>query len=975
MKPLELGKEYYGFLLERAEPLEEIHAKGYLFSHKKSGARLCYLASRDNNKVFSVTFKTPPRDDTGVAHILEHSVLCGSEKYGAKDPFNELAKGSLNTFLNAMTYPDKTMYPIASCNEKDFRNMMDVYLDAVFHPNIYHKKGIFLQEGWRLEDQDGKRIPTGVVFNEMKGALSDPESRLAGVISRSMFGRTTYGFESGGDPSAIVDLTYEDFLNYHREWYHPSNAYLYLYGDMDIMYCLEHLDTAYLSKYQKSTALPVIEKTSLPEGDHTIFDTFPAENESDEKGYFAYSFKIGSCTQVKENLAMQILGYLLLETNASPLKNALRDAGVCEEAEGYFDSSTLETVYSIIGKNGKKEDFSRFCSIVEDVLETAAEQGFDKSLLDSSLKKMEFLLREEDYGSRPKGLVYHTRQMKSWLHGEDPLSCLKVLSAFLELKQEIYSGFLQNMIRKKFLEQKEKTKICFLPEWGKQEREDAAFSQKINDRLGRMTEEERAQLLVDDAALAYFQGRADTPELLAQIPILKREDISPEPMAVPRIEKSAGRCNVLHVPMDSEGILYCQILFSADYDGERLSYVGLLAEVLGKLDTKKTAFAKLSAETDRIFGGFSLSNDFYSRDHREYLSFVTVNFKILKDDLKEGFSFLKEILEETDYTNTDSLLKIVKTAKLKAEMYFQNQAHTTAIFRSRGAISTGAAAKEQTSGIAYYQFLCQIEKQLAKDPSVVAENLQKTAKLVLTKEHLQAAVGCKEQDFRTFSEMVTELYDFLPQSTKEEKEAGRNQGAFHPLERKEGFRISSRVQYNIKTWDLAMGSVPYNGKMQVLKTIITLEYLWNQIRVQGGAYGCGCNFQRNGGVYFYSYRDPNLRKTYEIYDNLYSKIKQFHAEEREMTKYVIGTINRFDQPKTNGELLDYAVALHFSGVSDEMRLQERAEILRTTDEDIRQFAELLQQISSSENICTIGGEEILNAEISYFDSVRNLIQK
>lgn len=970
MREFEIGTTYHGFLLEESMPLEEIHAHGYLFTHKKSGARLCYLASQDNNKVFSITFKTPPRDDTGVAHILEHSVLCGSEKYAAKDPFNELAKGSLNTFLNAMTYPDKTMYPIASCNEKDFRNMMDVYLDAVFHPNIYHKKGIFLQEGWRLEKQGDTRTATGVVFNEMKGALSDPESRLAGAISKSIFGESTYGFESGGDPSAIVDLTYEDFLNYHREWYHPSNAYLYLYGNMGIMSCLEHIDQAYLKEYQKTEQLPVIKGTTVPAENKERYETFPAENEADEKGYFAYNFKIGHCADTRENLALQILGYLLLETNASPLKNALRDAGICEEAEGYFDSSTYETVYSVIGKNGKKEDFPRFCTIVEDVLKEAAENGFEKELLKSSLKKMEFLLREEDYGSRPKGLVYHTRQMKSWLHGEDPLSCLKVITVFLSLKEEIEKGFLQRLIEEKFLKNTETTKLCFMPEWGKQEKEDEEFRNKIETRLSTMSEKQKEDLEKDDMALADFQNTADTPEILAQIPLLKREDIDLLPMAVPRKEITVSDCEILYLPMESEGILYGQIQFSTDFEEEELYYVGLLTEVLGRLDTKKTSFSEIAAKTDRVFGGFSMSNDIYSKNWTEYLPFMTLNFKILKDDLAEGIDFIKEILLETDYAKTDSLLKIVKTAKLKGEMYFQNQAHSTAIFRSRGALSAGAAAKERTSGIAYYQFLCEIEKKLQTEPAAVAEQLQRIAEKVLIKEHMRASIGCKESDWKVFSEAIAKMREYLPHGKKAVKKV-----PFSPHFRKEGFRISSKVQYNIKTWDLSLGNIPYSGKMQVLKTIITLEYLWNQIRVQGGAYGCGCNFQRNGGVYFYSYRDPNLRKTYEVYNALCDKINHFHADEREMSKYIIGTINRFDQPKTNGELLDYGTALYFTGVTEEMRQQERTEILNVTEKDICQYAELLRQIADTENICTIGGEEILNAEKDYFDIVKNLIQK
>lgn len=970
MTTWKIGESYFGFHLIEKKELSELNCTGFIFHHEKSGAKLCFLQTTDNNKVFSVTFKTPPTNDTGVAHILEHAVLCGSEKYTAKDPFNELAKGSLNTFLNAMTYPDKTMYPIASCNEKDFQNMMDVYLNAVFYPNIYHKKGIFLQEGWRYTEKENETNVTGVVFNEMKGALSDPESRLMGEISKSIFGKTTYGFESGGDPISIIDLTYEDFLDFHKKLYHPSNAYLYLYGNLDGMAYLEFFDKEYLSRFEKIDSLPIIKETEIPKPNQEIYAAFPAENITDDLGYFAYNFKVGKCTNEKEMLALQILGYLLLETNASPLKNALREKGICEEAESYFDSSTLETVFSIIGKNGKKENFKTFCSVVEDVLKNICHTGFEQELLKSSLKKMEFLLREEDYGSRPKGLVYHTRQMKSWLHNEDPLECLKVLSAFQELKKEIQNGYLELLISDRFLEGNNKTKICFMPEWGKQEKEEALFQDKLQSRLSAMTAEEKTILEQDKMALSEFQNCVDTPEILAQIPILKREEIDSYPLKIQREEKNIRNCIVTFFPMNSKGIYYGQILFSANLEEDWIPYTGLLAEILGKIDTQKTSFTDLSAKTDLLFGGFNVSNDVYSRSKEDFSAYISLNFKILKEDLVDAFRFIHEIIFETNFKNKESLLKIIKTARLKAETYFQNQAHLTAIFRSRANISVGASIKEKTSGIAYYQFLCQIENELKNNPDSVIEKLSETAKRIFCQENFMAMVGCKEEDYKRMEEEISHLHQSLPAI-----ENGSNKYTCFLSEQKEGFSVSSKVQYNVKSWDFENIHYKYSGKMQVLKTILTLEYLWTHLRVQGGAYGCGCNFQRNGGVYFYSYRDPNLRKTYETYEKLAEEISSFQADEREMTKYIIGTINRFDQPKTNSELLDYGTALYLTVVSDEMRQQERLEILNTTAEDIRNFQNLLMEFSKSQNICTIGSDESLKSEENYFDHIENLIQK
>ena len=963
-----LHHQYFGFELMKKEELPDISATGYLMHHIKSGANLCYLQSADQNKVFSICFKTPPQDDCGTPHILEHSVLCGSRKYQAKDPFNELAKGSLNTFLNALTYADKTMYPIASCNEKDFRNMMDVYLDAVFFPNIYQKKGIFLQEGWRYETTAQGTEVTGVVFNEMKGALSDPESRLANVIARSMFGETTYGFESGGDPNAIVDLTYAEFLDFHRRYYHPSNAYLYLYGNMDILSCLEYLDQEYLSHFDCITELPVIRKTTVPRPSTWISETYPIQEQEQnlDTGYFAYNCKVGSCTDTKRILAMQLLGYLLLETNASPLKNALRDAGICEEAEGYFDSSTFEMVFSIIAKRGKRENAEAFRSVVDQTLQKIVKEGFEADLLEGGIKKLEFTLREEDYGSRPKGLVYHSRQMKSWLHGEDPFAPLHQLQIWEELKQDITAGILQVLIQELFLDNTEKTWVVFLPEVGKQQKEETAFRAKIQNRIAQIS---NTLLQADQDALAEFQNTIDTPEILGQIPLLELEDVDPNPQEVVYQKHIDGGMEWISVPLESHGICYIQLLFHTEkIPYQWIPYTGLLAEVLGKVDTRAMDFLSLSQETDRIFGNFSVSNDIYSKNKRQYQSFLTYNGKVLVQDLEEAFHFIQEIMFYSHFQSIESLKKIIQSALLKYEYMFQNYAHFVAIYRSRAAIASGAAVKELVSGIAYYQFLKEIRALLETNPEMVAENLRKTAEQVFCRENMTAVIGCEASHIPEISQKIRSFFSNLPM-----QKAVYNLPKIPTESRQMAFSISSGVQYNIKSWDLEDLHTSYTGKLQVLKTVLNLEYLWNAIRIQGGAYGCGCNFQRNGGMYFYSYRDPNIKRTYSVYNELAKKLETFTADKREMTKYILGTINRFDQPKTNSEWLEYVAAIYFSGISHAQRCQERMEILKTTADDIRNFTQMMQEFSKTNNICTIGGEEKIQAEVDLFQELDHLI--
>ncbi len=613
-------------------------------------------------------------------------------------------------------------------------------------------------------------------------------------------------------------------------------------------------------------------------------------------------------------------------------------------------------------KKAKNKNAEKFKNIVEDVLKDLSIHDFDPELLQGGIKKLEFLLREEDYGSRPKGLIYNTRLMKSWLHGKDPFESLHQIEIFEELKSEIKNGYLKQFIREVLLENQEKTWIVFMPEEGKQQKDDAAFTGKISARIAAMTPAEKQQLAEDKKALSDFQDAEDTPEILAQIPLLQREDISPEPQRISFTEKEQDGIPFIHLPLQAKGIDYVEICFETNHlPKDLVPYSGLLAEVLSKLDTKATDFAALPKKIDQIFGGLSFSNDIYSKSQQEYRAFVGINFKVLSEDLAEAFDFIKEVIFSSNFSAVQSLKKIVQSAKLKGESFFQNQAHLAAIYRSRGAVSAGASVKEQTSGIAYFHFLTEIEKLLNEKPEFVTAQLEKTAKLVFTKENVTAILGCDSSESenleKTFLNFVHTLYTEECRGVEER---------FSVVPRKEAFSIASRVQYNIKAWDLAEMQQKYNGKMQVLKTILTLEYLWTHIRIQGGAYGCGCNFQRNGSIYFYSYRDPNLKNTYDIYDHLWEEIANFQADERQMTKYLLGTINRFDQPKTNAELMDYAAAMYFTDTTQEMRQKERLEILETSADDIRQFSGFLKELSQVSNICTIGGHEKIKADQKYF---------
>lgn len=962
-----INQTYSGFTLNKIEEIKDIHSTAYLFFHAQSGARLFYLKNTDENKVFNVAFKTPPSDDCGTPHILEHTVLCGSRKYEAKDPFNELAKGSLNTFLNAMTYADKTMYPVASCNEKDFYNLMDVYLDAVFFPKIYEKKEIFQQEGWRYLLKEDTLDITGVVYNEMKGALADPESQLSGLIAKALFGESTYGFESGGDPKAIPELSYEAFLAFHKKYYHPSNAYFYLYGDMDILKCLEYIHTDYLSQFTRSSSLPVIKESCCLQKGALIQETYPVSESAEDGSYLAYACKAGKCTDPELIMALQILSYVLLESNASPLKNALLEAEICDETEGWFDSSTYEMVFSIVAKNADPDKINRFIQIIREECSRLSQEGLPQELLESALRKYEFLLREEDYGSMPKGLVYCTRMMKQWLHDEDPCNGLQLIQVMEALKQKKKDGYFEKLIRAVFLDNQDVIYVRFNPEKGKNLKENAAFMSKMKKQYDSLTENEKSEIIEDAKKLEVFQNQTDTEEILSQIPLLEISEIDTLPKLTEYTTDILQSGNpIIHVPMESNGILYLKLFFDTKaLPQELIPYAGLLTELLGKLDTKQYSYHDLPSLKNRIFGGLSFHNTTFDKNADEYRAFLSVRMKLLKEDLDEGIAFLQEILLHTDFDCLDNMKKIIKSAKIKGEYEILNNSHYYAIFYSGSNLFPALHIDDLTSGIRYYRFLCETEKTLESSPDIVINKLKETASYIFTEETMEAAVSCSNEEYPSIKNTLHTLN--LPQNQNPVTEYD-----FVLKDEKIGLTNTNGIVYNITTFDFRRNNLKNHGKYQVLRTIINLEYLWNKVRVQGGAYGCGCKFTRSGFSYFYSYRDPNVKETFDIYQRLAEDISAFEADEREMTKYIIGTINELDQPKTNMDKLNAAINKYYKDISDESVIQMRHEILHTTADDIRSCKDLLEMIHC-DNICTIGNEEKIKSNSHLFEQIEPLI--
>ncbi|NDO45682.1 insulinase family protein [Clostridium sp. MD294] len=968
MIDFQIGKHYYGFCLKECEELGDIRSKGYLFEHIQSGAKLFYVKNRDDNKVFFISFKTPPSDDCGIPHILEHSVLCGSRKYQAKDPFNELAKGSLNTYLNALTYADKTMYPIASKNEKDFINMMDVYLDAVFYPRIYEKKEIFMQEGWHyvLEDKNSLLSIKGVVYNEMKGALSDPESILSNTISRSLFPSTTYRFESGGNPESIPELTYENFLEFHKKYYHPSNSYIYLYGDMEIEKKLEWIDREYLSHFKKrqfDLKIPLEENFSKIV---LLEDTFSVttEEEEEKNTYLSYNVRIGRSTDPLLILSFDILSYILLETNASPLKKALIDLNIAEETEGWFDSSSYDMVFSIIAKKSEKENVNIFKETIESILNDIVQNGIDKKIIEATLNRWEFYLKEEYFGSRPKGLTYGMKLMKSWLHEESPMKSLCHWEHFQVVKSALKTDFFEQLIQKLILKNNNKSIVIVSPEKGKQSKIEYNFSNKMQEKKNSLSEFEIEQIIKQNKLLQSYQSEEESAEIIKQIPFLQISEINKNADILPT-EHILEKYHMIFTPLETNGIIYSQLLFDISSVPESLlPYVGLLTSVIGKLDTKQYTFEQLPLEINFYTGGISLSSDIYSTSKQNCNCFITINGKVLEKNISKFFDIINSILFETKFDKKDNLKKIIKSEKAKLENYFQNAPHLAGVVRSMSHISMGSKIKEEVSGITFFHSLVKIEKEVEQDINKVILKLREICSYIFTKQNLFVAVSCEKSSLYKYKIEVEKIYNSLL-----DKPIKKQNYQFLFQDIREGLISSSKVQYNIQSGNLMDYGYTYNGELAVLKTILDLEYLWNIVRVQGGAYGCYSRFLRNGSVYFYSYRDPNIDKTYSAYKNMSHFLKEFCRTKADLTKYILGTINNIDKPFSNSEKADLAIARYLNGVTPEVQQKERDEILAITTKKLEVYIPLLEQIIEKQNICTIGNESTIYSQTQLFSRI------
>ena len=962
----------------QTEDLSDLKSKGTLLKHKKSGARVLLMENDDENKVFTIGFRTPPSDSTGVPHIMEHSVLCGSKEFPVKDPFVELVKGSLNTFLNAMTYPDKTVYPVASCNDKDFQNLMHVYMDAVFYPNIYQNDKTFRQEGWsyKLDDPDGELTISGVVYNEMKGAFSSPEGVLDRVVLNSLFPDNAYSVESGGDPEVIPELTYEQFLNFHRKYYHPSNSYIYLYGDMNMEEKLRWLDEKYLSDFENEPVDSEIHlQKPFTEMKEVVQEYSIASEESEEDNtYLSYNKVIGTTLDEKLYLAFEILDYALLSAPGAPLKKALLDAGVGKDISGSYDNGVYQPIFSVISKNANVEQKEEFVRVIEDTLKDIVKNGINKKALRAGINYHEFRFREADFGNYPRGLMYGLQLFDSWLYDETkPFIHMQAIPTFEFLKEQVETGYFEELIQKYLLDNTHGSIVIIKPERGRTARMDKELADKLQAYKDSLSKEEIDALVKATKELEEYQEEESAPEDLAKIPVLGREDISREIAPIYNKELETSGVKLVHHEVETNGIGYTALLF--DLSGipeEKLPYISILQSVLGIINTKNYEYSELFNEINVHTGGIGTSLELYTDvtkvKEKEFRATFEIKGKALYSKMNVLFSMMREILMESDLGDEKRLKEILAMLKSRLQMSFLSSGHTTAALRSLSYTSPMAKFKDDTDGIGYYEVVKELEENFEEKKAELIANLRQIAQQIFRKDNLIISYTSSADGLAPMEEAFAKIADTLH---TEEKEA-EIPCEIHCVKRNEGFKTSSKVQYVARTGNFIDRGVEYTGALQILKVILSYDYLWQNVRVKGGAYGCMSSFNRIGEGYLVSYRDPNLEKTMEIYEGVVDYLKNFNVDDRDMNKFIIGTISNIDRPMNPAAKGSRSMNLYMNHVSAEMIREERDQILDAQQSDIRALADVLQALLDAHELCVIGSEEKIEEQKEMFLEIKTL---
>ena len=979
-------KEVKGYEIQSEKHIEELNAEGILLRHVKTGARVCLIACEDENKVFNIGFATPPVNDCGTAHIIEHSVLCGSKKYPAKDPFVELCKGSLYTFLNAMTYPEKTIYPVASCNDADFQNLMSVYLDAVFYPNIYENPKIFMQEGWHyeMESADSPLTVNGVVFNEMKGAFSQADGILDRYVRHTLFPDTPYSYESGGDPTCIPDLSYEDFLAFHAKYYHPSNAYIYLYGNMDMEEKLRWIDEEYLSRFDRQDydiAAMIKDQASFDSlADVTIPYGISEEEREEESAYLSWNMVTGSCLDTKEVFAMQVLEYVLLGSPGALLRNALSQKGIGQDVYGGLEAGTKQTYFSVVAKGADPAQKELFLETIREELEQLVDKGISRKSLMAGIVSSEFKSREADFGRYPKGLILGMNLLDTWLHDETAaFTRLEYNEIYEFLKEQVDTGYYENLIRTKLLNNHHGAVVCAVGKVGLTEQNEALTAQRLETYRQTLTPEERQAIVDNTGILKAYQEEPTPKEILEKIPMIHVSDIKKETDDLIWEERPSDEEDLTLVfhNVFTSGIAYLTFCFDAacipleDYE-----YFGVFQAVFGLTDTEHFTYEELPDEVNMNAGGLSYNIASYRKcdetleeSNRLSKTRFEVRTRCLYSKVSDCMNLIAEIIGTSNLEQEDRILELLKRTLAGLEQKMMASGHSIAVNRAFSHQNLESYLTEKTGGVDFYHFLTELVADYDNRKQEMTAKLKELAKRIFTKDGLIVSITADEAGFEICKKNLHRVLDVL--GTQKEKAA---EFTFTPSPSKEAFTAAMQVNYSALCGNFKRAGFEYTGAMRVLNVSLTYDYLWTKLRVQGGAYGCMSGFSRDGEMYFTSYRDPEVQKTYDVYRTLPDYLRNYDADELEMEKNIIGAIGELDLPKTPIAIGSAGFSAYMTGMTRAIKQKTRDEILQVTVDDIRALAEPVRAVISQNCICTVGNLSRIEADRECFDTILPLLK-
>lgn len=952
---MKINEIIHNFKITRARQSEELGGTLYEMEHTKTGAQLIWLDNKEDNMLFSVSFKTLPWDDTGVFHILEHSVLAGSDKYPVKEPFLDMLKSSMNTFLNAMTFPDKTMYPVSSKNEKDFINLMRVYLDAVFHPAIYHNESIFRQEGWHYEkDEENNRFYyNGVVFNEMKGVFSSVDSVIEHEVMKMIFPDSTYSFESGGDPKAVPDLTYDSFLKAHSEFYSASNAKIYLDGNLPIDKVLGIIDNEYLNDFEREDKSHEINHQQ-PINACTAQRYYEIGKDEDEKQktYIALAKVFADWNERKRIIAYDLISSYLAGTNESPLKRAIIEKGLAQDVEFYVESGIYQPFYIILFKNTEAENKEEIIKTYNEVISRIIEQGIDKDELTACLNQYEFSLREPE---EPQGLTRNINAMNSWLYDGDPMIYLESNDIVKEIREDIESDYF-NEILKDLVDESSTAQLTMLPSKTKGD-DDREREQQRADKESSLWNDDELKSVIDTTNnMRKWQDTPDSPEDIATLPKLSLSDVDPAPQWTDTLSDDINGVKVLFHPVDSNGVIHCNLYFStADCDDKALAQLSIMSELLGVLPTKNYSSAQLQQIIKKNFGtlGFTTATANVKNKPELCKVYFHVYFSVLENNIDNAVDIVSEILCTTDYSS-ESIIK--ENLLQSGELLYQSIMSSGHLFSLRRALSkTSASAyvQEKTQGYDVFRFIKNINDNFDNEIDALKNDMASLAEKVFVSSRLVMSQSAKNKN-----EKITEIISKLPSGEKSKKEYFEKQPEKESV--REAILIPSGVSYASSGANLAKYNTEYDGRLTVIANLLTYGYLWNEIRVHAGAYGCGFRAGTNSNAVFHSFRDPNPLNSIEVYKNTSEFIKEFVNSDEDIEKYIISSIASTDRLMSSAKKGQFADMDYLSGTSYENKLSANTAMLNMKKEDLLEYCNLFDDMAKGNSICVIGNADALN---------------